>query len=86
MGDVYEHFQSEWKVHFLFWCAIEIKRQLDTSKKNIFRPAIGCAINNQTTISLGYAVVTNWRELFYVSPVDADKIVRVGVYAPDSST
>jgi hypothetical protein len=28
-------------------------------KKIIFRPAIGCAINNQRTISLGYAVVTN---------------------------
>lgn len=45
----------------------------------IFRPAIGYAINKQTTISLGYAVVINWRELLYVSPADADKTVRDGV-------
>ena len=45
----------------------------------IFRPAIGYALSKQTTISLGYAVVTNWRELYYVSPADADKTVRDGV-------
>jgi hypothetical protein len=55
-------------------------------EKFIFRPSIGYTINKQTTISLGYPVVTNWRELLYVSPVDPDKIVRVGVYARDSST
>lgn len=46
----------------------------------IFRPAIGYALNKETTISLGYALVTNWREITYVNPAANEvNIVRDNV-------
>lgn len=46
----------------------------------IFRPAIGYAINKQTTISLGFALVNNWREMTYADPaVNIIKTIRDGV-------
>jgi len=45
----------------------------------IFRPAIGYALNKQTTISLGYAWVTNWRTLAYIGPADEQLTIRDGV-------
>ncbi len=45
----------------------------------IFRPAIGYALNKKTTISLGYAWVTNWRALPYIDPADEQLTIRDGV-------
>lgn len=75
-------FKLNEKFTFFFDAQLRSNDNWIQSETFIFRPAIGYALNKQATISLGYALVTNWRTLSYIGPADENIIVRDGV--PDN--
>ncbi len=75
-------FKLNEKFTFFFDAQLRSNDNWIQSETFIFRPAIGYALNKQSTISLGYALVTNWRTLSYIGPADENKTIRDGV--PDN--
>ncbi len=72
-------FKLNEKFTFFFDAQLRSNDNWIQSETFIFRPAVGYALNKQTTISLGYAWVTNWRTLSYIGPADENKTIRDGV-------
>lgn len=73
-------FKLNEKITFFFDTQLRSTDKWAQTETFIFRPAIGVALSKQTSISFGFALVTNWREMVYVNPAaNVNNTVRDGV-------